>query len=224
MEIHDRKLSEKLQLEAELTLEKAITTVRQSQSVKKQQSTLHQDKPGTEASVDAIGKYAAQRSQKAANKSIQTLQKKALLKSPSTFCTRCGRLPPHDRTEYPANDAICHLSSKHGHFKTLCKTARCVANVYQQNPSDDDSSDDLTYDISSKFIGVVIDQSSPAWTVSLIMNNHKTEFTIDTRASVTVISEQLCKQIRCPFQASSYTLCSPDHQTLTLVGKGIVTL
>ena len=56
------------------------------------------------------------------------------------------------------------------------------------------------------------------------MNDHKTEFTIDTGADVTVISEQLCKQIGCPHQASSYTLCSPDHQTLPVVRKDIVTL
>ena len=57
--IHDRKLSERLQLVAGLTLEKAVTTVRQSDSVKKQQSTLRQDKPSinTKASVNAIGKY-----------------------------------------------------------------------------------------------------------------------------------------------------------------------
>jgi len=34
--IRDRKLSERLQLEADLTLEKAITTVCQSETVKKQ--------------------------------------------------------------------------------------------------------------------------------------------------------------------------------------------
>ena len=87
-----------------------------------------------------------------------------------------------------------------------------------------DSLDDIAYDVSSKFIGVVTDKSSPAWTVLLMMNDHKTEFIIDTGADVTVISEQLCKQVGCHLQASSHTLCGPDHQMLPVIGKGIVTL
>ena len=63
----------------ELILEKAITAVRQSESVKKQQSTLCQDEPvvTTEASIDAIGKYSAQRSWKAGNKSIPNITEEA---------------------------------------------------------------------------------------------------------------------------------------------------
>ena len=36
----DKKLSEKLQLDADLTLEKAINSVRQSESVRRQQSIV----------------------------------------------------------------------------------------------------------------------------------------------------------------------------------------
>ena len=39
--LRDKKLSEKLQLDAQLTLEKAISLVRQSETVKKQQPILH---------------------------------------------------------------------------------------------------------------------------------------------------------------------------------------
>ena len=37
----DKKLSEKLQMDSELTLEKAVTIAKQSEAVKQQQSTLH---------------------------------------------------------------------------------------------------------------------------------------------------------------------------------------
>ena len=220
--IRDRKLLERLQLEADLTPEKAITTVRQSETVKKQQSTLRQDASGitTEASISAIGKCYVQKSQKTTNKSSTQVSKKFPMKSPTTFCTRCGRSPPHDHSECPAKDAICHNCSKRGHFKSLCKSPRNVGNVYHHDLSDEDSPDD----VSSKFIGVVNDHSSSAWIVSLTMNDHKVEFTIDTGADVTVISEELCKQVGCTLHASSHTLCGPDHQILPVVGKGIVTL
>ena len=143
--IRDRKLSERLQLEADLTLEKAITTVRQSETVKKQQSTLRQDASGitTEASISAIGKCYVQKSQKTTNKSSTQVSKKFPMKSPTTFCTRCGRSPPHDRSECPAKDAICYNCSKRGHFKSLCKSPRNVGNVYHHDSSDVDSPDDV---------------------------------------------------------------------------------
>jgi len=92
--------------------------------------------------------------------------------------------------------------------------------LYHHDLSDEDSSDDVT----SKFIGVLNAQSSSVWTVSLLINDHKVEFTINTGAEVTVISKELCEQVGCTLHASSHTLCGPDHQTLPVVGKGIVTL
>ena len=41
--IHDRRLSERLQLDADLTLEKAVTIIRQSETVHQQQIFLHHD-------------------------------------------------------------------------------------------------------------------------------------------------------------------------------------
>ena len=50
---------------------------------------------------------------------------------------------------------------------TALKSAGNVGNVYYHDSSDEDSPD-----VSSKLIGAVNDQSSSAWTVSLLMNDH----------------------------------------------------
>ena len=55
--LRDRKLSERLQLEADLTLEKAITMARQSESVRKQQSIIRGDKEiAMESSIDVVNR------------------------------------------------------------------------------------------------------------------------------------------------------------------------
>ena len=51
--LQDTSLSEKLQLDPDLTLQKAVTTVQQSETVKKQQATVRRDNP----SVDRVKKF-----------------------------------------------------------------------------------------------------------------------------------------------------------------------
>ena len=59
----DQKLSEKFQLDADLTLEKAIKRVRQSESVRSQQSIVRgQDDASQPAEVDGVHKSKPQNS------------------------------------------------------------------------------------------------------------------------------------------------------------------
>ena len=106
------------------------------------------------------------KSQKTTNKSSTQPSKKFPMKSPTTFCTRCGRLPPHDRLECPAKDAIiCHNCSKRGHFKSLCKSPSNVGKVYHHDLSDEDSPDDVSLNVekckfsqkSIRYLGHIID-------------------------------------------------------------------
>lgn len=55
--LKEKKLSEKLQLDPNLTLEKAVTKARQSETVKKQQTFLQGNKSELQsASVDCVSK------------------------------------------------------------------------------------------------------------------------------------------------------------------------
>ena len=59
----DQKLSEKLQLDADLTLEKALNTVRRSESVRSQQSIVRgQEDANQSAKVDRVHKSKPQKS------------------------------------------------------------------------------------------------------------------------------------------------------------------
>ncbi|CAH3124681.1 unnamed protein product, partial [Pocillopora meandrina] len=96
----DQKLSEKFQLDADLTLEKAIKRVRQSESVRSQQSIVRgQDDASQPAEVDGVhiilkGKPTSTRY-------------KVLIQSDvsNDVCQRCSLSPAHKRTQCPAKDA-----------------------------------------------------------------------------------------------------------------------
>ena len=105
--IRNSALSERLQLDAGLSLDSTISQVRQSEAVKEQQPLLR-GKPDTP--VGAVqrtrGGYKVSRGGR---------------HSPATAANRtqdrCARCPSHDRAQCPANDQICNTCHKRGHFR-----------------------------------------------------------------------------------------------------------
>ena len=139
--LRDASLSEKLQLDAELTLDKAVTRVHQDETVKKHQSVLRGEgavKP--EAPVGTVHKARPRRS----NPPPGTRQRGgvATTRNPSMggVCSRCGKSLLHDRQRCPARDATCHKCRKRGHYQRVCKSAK-VRTVHQDklNPGETDS-------------------------------------------------------------------------------------
>ena len=88
--IKDYKLSEKLQMENEVTLDACIMQVRQSESVKSQQGVVRGDR-NDKISIEAV------KSRRPRPPSKKTTR------SPLQSCSRCGRSPLHDRQQCPAN-------------------------------------------------------------------------------------------------------------------------
>ena len=119
--IRDSSLSEKLQLDAELTLTTAITKVRQAEEVKKQQPLLRGETPGTttaggrkhDTPVGAVQKR---------KRPLKFTKPRPGKSSPPATCTRCGKSPPHKRQSCPARNAICHKCTKRGHFQAVCRS------------------------------------------------------------------------------------------------------
>ncbi|UYV61752.1 K02A2.6-like [Cordylochernes scorpioides] len=123
-------LSEKLQLESELTLEKAIQIVRQSESVKNQQKKkIRQDTENR--NVDVINRKGGRDGtifQKTRMKGTKTYNSN-FPKNPQGWssnekrkCFRCGYYQGHSKEQCPAKDAICNKCRKKGHFAKVCHT------------------------------------------------------------------------------------------------------
>ena len=194
--ISNATLSEKLQLDPDLTLDKAITQVHQSESVKQQQPLLRGEAGNTPIGAQQQLSQQGKTWQRKLNPQLQLGNKS---------CFRCGRTPSHDREHCPAKDAICRKCSKRGHYQAMCRTAVRVGGIQTQE-------DDI-------FLGAVETQDGKPWSVSLLLNKTPVDFHIDTGAEVTVISGAIWKQIGKPtLQASKRTLRGPDSHVLPVKG------
>ena len=90
--IRDSRLSEKLQLDAELTLKKATDTVRQSEAVKKQQAELKSEVSRENQDIDEVKRCGG--GYKPAQKKFQNPKRGNFIPKPSTSqCGRCGKMP-----------------------------------------------------------------------------------------------------------------------------------
>ena len=216
--IRNAALSEKLQLDADLTLEKAVTQVRQSEAIKQQQPLLRGGsavKPDTPIGAVQRKRGPGQRTKGKRSRAISGQSQQVNRATPqshpcnSPVCTRCGKSPNHDREHCPAKDATCRKCAKKGHYQAMCRSTLKVGGVQagHSEPSDD------------YFLGAVGAQGSDPWAVTLQLNKTPMEFHIDTGAEVTVISEHACGQIVCPpLTSSQRTLRGPDTHVLPVKG------
>ena len=179
VDLLDAKLSEKLQLDPELTLPKAINQARQSEAVKKQQTLMRNDfkeSTGTKNEVDAV-KTAKFRKDDSPGGPDET-PKKPPTRPPSNRCYRSGKSPGHVRKNCPAKTAIFHKCSKKGHWATVCKSSQTVGEIEEDYA----------------FLGAIgTERNEDLWTVDLTLNNSLVRFKIDTGADVTVIPESVYK-------------------------------
>lgn len=106
--IKDKRLSEQLQLDPELTLDKAVTRIRQSELVKKQQDLLKNNfkcdsNPCNVDSIKAQGKHfrpAKQQGEK------RTKWKNPKVDKEIRQCYRCGKTSSHSKLQCPASEVI----------------------------------------------------------------------------------------------------------------------
>ena len=206
--IRDNSLSQKMQLEPNLTLIKAIELARQSESVKKQQPTVRgQEKE--QMAVEVIRKKPGRLPSRNPN-----LPGTNPPLNRNHGCTRCGQLPKHDKKNCPAKDSICHKCHKKGHYKAVCRSKRLVGEVQASDDSE------------NEFLGVIhsetdsLSSTEAPWTTILELNGRNIEFKIDTGADVTVISEQeyLSKQDG-PLAQANRVLSGPSQQKLDVCGQ-----
>ena len=118
--IWNAALSEKFQLNSELTLESVITQVRQSEAVKEQQPLLRSGSGSTDTLVGAVNK----RNPRGWERQNIGYQSKSGPTSPI-----CGRQPVRDNHNSPARDAIYRKCHKRGHFQYICRSSTNVSSI-----------------------------------------------------------------------------------------------
>ena len=108
--LKDGNVSQRLQLDLDLTLKKAQDIVRETDAVKRQQSELRDksNSPNNDINFIRSGKFKSRREQN--NKSTAKSCSKDFPNKQS--CFQCGKNPSHSRERCPARNSTCNKCSK----------------------------------------------------------------------------------------------------------------
>ncbi|UYV80016.1 hypothetical protein LAZ67_18001431, partial [Cordylochernes scorpioides] len=112
--VRDRALSERMQLDTDLTLVKATLMAKQLESVKEQQSSLYQ-----QDSVYQIKKMPNHIKEAKRHEPKIRQFKSNQLGGSSHGCTRCGNSNNHDWKNCPAMNSYCSKCKKKGHYSNV---------------------------------------------------------------------------------------------------------
>jgi hypothetical protein len=208
--IRDKALSEKLQLEADLTLEKAVNFARQKENVRKQQGFLRGD---GKQQIDyvTVGKFAKIRKNEKSNFKEQD---KGQRHKGNGKCSRCLG-PMHPKKSCPANDPKCHNCGKIGHWKRACKSTAV-------NEVSRDTGEIFPNEF---FLGEIVVESIEAepWKANLTVNDCKFQFKLDSGADVTVVPKHLYDKLsnkrKVKLQSTDKLLLGPCNYRLNCLGK-----
>ena len=202
--LKNRKLSEKLQLDSQLTLEKAIRAARQSETVKKQQPILHGENP------ENIDQVREKRGVKKWSKPKPTKGKQTESKHHSTSvkpnqqCMRCLG-PNHPKKQCPARDSKCHSCSKIGHWSKACRGS---------------SSSKVSEVVEGYFLGEVSGGQARPWTAWVHINEKPIQFKLDSGADVTVVPVQTYNSFgSVKLVPTKKVLLGPCNYKINCVGK-----
>lgn len=206
--LNDLRLSERMQLDKDLTLEKAIGMPRQTEAVKQQQSNLHAEgvnsKPS--GSVDrVISKGKSFKSRQIGKGGYGAKEK---YKQSQSRCHKCGKSPAHPKAHCPANSVLCHASGKKGHYQKVCASSRKVNEIQEQD--------------DNIFLGTVVAEGDP-WVVNIKIKDCEVQFKIDKGADVTVMLDHVFHEIfkggiKPALQKVTKPLLAPGCSPLSVVG------
>jgi len=204
--IQDSAMSERLQMDGELTLEKAKKLARQKEAVKDQHKQLRQ---GAEALLESVRQQGsgyhkpAWQSDKSAGGQLSQPKGRKI----SQHCTRCGK-SKHQHDRCPARNATCMKCRKKGHFAAQCFSK---------------ATDELSLDAA--FLGTLSSNSTSKWTAEILIEGHASEFKLDTGAEVTAIAPETYEDCGKPqLNMATRTVYGPAQQKLRVKGQAEVTL
>jgi len=203
--IHDATLSQKLQMDTDLTLAKATKMVCENEATKKQQRTIRHEES---AELNAV----RGRKQNWHHKNTYNQRPPQTPPTIPPLCTRCGQ-SAYTRNQCPAKDQTCHRCNKKGHFKKMCKTTRAAITEVKVEPEDD-------------FLGTIhvdatdTENKENYWMTAIHLNEQIVNFKIDTGADVTVISQSDYDEERDdPPTPSTKRLSGPSQEALHICGQ-----
>ena len=211
--LRDRTLSERLQLDPDLTLEKAKRTARQKEAVKEHRKELQGDgtkpNPIVVEEVRSGGPAGARGGFAGATGATGGSSKQggAPRRKGGNQCQRCRN--NHTRSEQcPARNAICFQCHRKGHFGSQCFSKTVAATT-------DDTS------LGTAFLGDLgLSPWESSWTATIQLDDDLVLFKMDTGAEVTAISEREFQSLQLKkLEKPNKLLLGPNCQPLNVIGQ-----
>ena len=201
--IRDARLSERLQLDADLTLEKAKKTVRQKEAVSEQQVKLQG--AGTKKDPILIHEMQRKLSRGGVYSGRKETKKEGSHKHQPQQCIRCGADPHQKGDKCPALGATCHKCGRKGHYSSRCLGKRAA------------TTHELSLDTA--YLGTMTTSRQVAsWHATIRLGSKNIPFKVDTGAEVTAISEATFKTLKkVTLRKASMATLSGCHTTRCLL-------
>ncbi|UYV73517.1 hypothetical protein LAZ67_10003914 [Cordylochernes scorpioides] len=222
--VRDKALSERMQLDSELTLEKAVKLVRQQEAVRQQQVDLQ--RPSTSQKVNQVKFNSKKQSPKQQQQPSRKKEKSAKTRS---RCPKCEGFTHREGQACRAEGQRCNLCSKTGHFANCCpdkqaKTAEVKA------VSELDEEIDFLLEVSAVEDSSNLDDDEGEcrrrWTAEIQVNGKQVKFKLDSQADVTCVPLCLFKNImgQQRLVESDINIRAAEFSELQTVGMFISTL
>ena len=224
--IENRELSERMQLNPNLTLEKATNLARQRETVKQQQTILDGGFKSSRVEVDGVVKGNFRRKKDSLRDKSQEKTKAKLPENsrtkpqPEQKCQKClGNF--HPKKNCPARLSKCRKCLKIGHWAQACKSSK-AGKLFE-----------IATDEENFFLGEVVDlhevqsdRTKSPWMTSVFVDDKQVDFKIDSGADVTVMPYDtlLSLDLHTKLEPTDKVLMGPCNYKLNCKGKVNVTL
>ncbi|UYV60634.1 K02A2.6-like, partial [Cordylochernes scorpioides] len=222
--VRDKALSERMQLDSELTLEKAVKMVRQQEAVRQQQVDLQ--RPSTSQKVNQVKFNSKKQSPKQQQQPSRKKEKSAKTRS---RCPKCGGFTHREGQACRAEGQKCNLCSKTGHFANCCPDKQAkTAEVKAVSELDEEIG--FLLEVSAVEDSSNLDDDEGEcrrrWTAEIQVNGEKVKFKLDSQADVTCVPLCLFKKImgQQRLVKSDINLRAAEFSELQTVGMFISTL
>ncbi|UYV66076.1 K02A2.6-like, partial [Cordylochernes scorpioides] len=222
--VRDKALSERIQLDNELTLEKAVKMVRQQEAVRQQQVDLQ--RPSTSQKVNQVKFNSKKQSPKQQQQPSRKKEKSAKTRS---RCPKCGGFTHREGQACRAEGQICNLCSKTGQFANCCPDKQAkTAEVKAVSELDEEIG--FLLEVSAVEDSSNLDDDEGEcrrrWTAEIQVNGKQVKFKLDSQADVTCVPLCLFKKImgQQRLVESDINLRAGEFSELQTVGMFISTL
>ncbi|UYV70566.1 hypothetical protein LAZ67_7003550, partial [Cordylochernes scorpioides] len=222
--VRDKALSERMQLDSELTLEKAVKMVRQQEAVRQQQVDLQ--RPSTSQKVNQVKFNSKKQSPKQQQQPSRKKEKSAKTRS---RCPKCGGFTHREGQACRAEGQRCNLCSKTGHFANCCPDKQAkTAEVKAVSELDEEIG--FLLEVSAVEDSSNLDDDEGEcrrrWTAEIQVNGKQVKFKLDSQADVTCVPLCLFKKImgQQRLVESDINLRAAEFSELQTVGMFISTL